>query len=130
MIRIEVYDPAMCCPTGICGPSVDQRLVRFAADLEWLKKQGVEVERFNLAQQPGAFAANPDVRTALVLEGNACLPLIIMDGKLANRGLYPDRQTLASFVGIILTEKDLAGEPLWEIPSLRKVPSSLPGSDS
>lgn len=130
MIRIEVYDPAMCCPTGICGPSVDQKLVRFAADLEWLKKQGVEVNRFNLAQQPGAFAANPDVRTTLALEGNACLPLIIVDGTVASRGLYPNRQTLAAFAGIILTEKDLAGEPLWEIPSLKKVTSSSPGSDS
>jgi hypothetical protein len=44
-MRIEVYDPAMCCSTGVCGPSVDPQLVRFSADLEWLKSQGVSVER-------------------------------------------------------------------------------------
>lgn len=54
MIAVRVFDPAMCCSTGICGPSVDPQLVRFAADLDWLKGQGVSVERFNLSQQPGA----------------------------------------------------------------------------
>ena len=130
MEKMEIFDPPMCCSTGICGPAVDPVLVRFAADLEWLKKQGVEVNRFNLAQQPGAFAANPDVRTTLALEGNACLPFIIVDNTVASRGVYPNRQTLAAFAGIVLTEKDLAGEPLWEIPSLKNVTSSSPGSDS
>ena len=55
-VTIRVFDPAMCCSTGVCGPSVDPELARFAADLDWLKKQGVTVERFNLSQQPAAFA--------------------------------------------------------------------------
>ena len=54
MTAVRVFDPAMCCSTGICGPSVDPELVRFAADLDWLKSQGVSVERFNLSQQPAA----------------------------------------------------------------------------
>ena len=53
MKTIEVFDPAMCCSTGVCVPSVDPALARFAADLDWLGGQGVSVERFNLAQQPG-----------------------------------------------------------------------------
>ncbi len=56
-VTIRVFDPPMCCSTGVCGPSVDPELVRFAADVDWLEKQGVKVERFNLAQQPGAFAS-------------------------------------------------------------------------
>src|SRR5690606_31175046 len=56
MTAVRVFDPAMCCSTGICGPSVDAELVRFAADLDWLKTQGISVERFNLSQQPAAFA--------------------------------------------------------------------------
>ena len=50
MIAVRVFDPAMCCSTGICGPSVDPKLARFAADLDWLKSQGISVERFNLSQ--------------------------------------------------------------------------------
>jgi hypothetical protein len=111
-MKIEIFDPPMCCSTGICGPSVDPALVRFAADLDWLKSKGVTVARDNLAQQPGEFATNPDVRTALTLAGNACLPFIIVDGTVASRGLYPDRQALAAMVGLDLTEKDRAGETL------------------
>ena len=40
---IRVFDPAMCCSTGVCGPSVDPDLARFAADVDWLQKQGVTV---------------------------------------------------------------------------------------
>jgi len=56
--KIEVYDPPMCCSSGVCGPSVAPALPRFAGDLKWLKAQGVEVARHNLAQQPLAFANN------------------------------------------------------------------------
>ena len=37
-VTIRVFDPAMCCSTSVCGPSVDADLARFAADLDWLKK--------------------------------------------------------------------------------------------
>lgn len=129
MQKMEIFDPPMCCSTGICGPSVDPKLVRFAADLDWLKSKGVTVERCNLAQQPGAFAANPEVMTALTLAGNACLPLIVVDGTVASKGLYPNRQALAAFAGIILSEKDLASEPPWEIPSMKNNTCSTSGSN-
>ncbi|HTN04894.1 MAG TPA: arsenic metallochaperone ArsD family protein, partial [Planctomycetaceae bacterium] len=61
MKHVQIYDKPMCCSTGVCGPQVDPVLPRFAADLDWLKSQGHQVERFNLAQQPDAFIANPDV---------------------------------------------------------------------
>ena len=28
--KIEIFDPAMCCSTGICGPSVNENLLRVA----------------------------------------------------------------------------------------------------
>lgn len=62
MLPLRVFDPAMCCSTGVCGPSVDPRLVAFAADLDWLKRHGVSVERYNLAQAPGAFVADAAVK--------------------------------------------------------------------
>jgi hypothetical protein len=98
--KIEVYDPAMCCPTGVCGTSVDPKLVQFAADLAWLKEQGVEVVRFNLAQQPLAFAQNPCVSEALKAQGNDCLPLILVNGLVATRSIYPTREQLASLTGL------------------------------
>ncbi len=100
MKRIEVFDPPMCCSTGVCGPKVDPALVRFAADLHWLANQRIAVERYNLAQQPQAFAANPVVKGALKEHGNACLPLILLDGSIVSRGRYPSRDELAQLSGV------------------------------
>ena len=99
-MKIQVFDPPMCCSTGVCGPSVDPELVRFAADLDWLKRQGVEVERYNLSQQPAAFTGNDVVKTALGKDGNDCLPLTLVDGAVVCKGRYPTRDALAGHAGI------------------------------
>ena len=63
-MKIEVFDPAMCCSTGVCGPSVPPALARFAGDLEWLARKGVDVTRYNLTHEPQAFLASEPARTA------------------------------------------------------------------
>jgi hypothetical protein len=100
MATLQVYDPPLCCPTGVCGPGVDPALARFAADLDWLRSQGVAVERFNLAQQPAAFASRPAVQEALARDGTACLPLVLMEGHVISRGRYPSRADLAAATGL------------------------------
>jgi hypothetical protein len=75
-------------------------LVRFTADLHWLANQRIAVERFNLAQQPQAFAASAVVKTALKERGNECLPLIILDGSIISEGTYPTRDQLARLAGL------------------------------
>lgn len=99
MKKIEIYDPPMCCSTGVCGAEVDSKLIRFASDLAWLEQQGVSVKRFNLAQQPGSFAANSPVAEALKIHGNGCLPLVLVDGAIATRSIYPNREQLAVLAG-------------------------------
>ncbi|NOY94331.1 MAG: arsenite efflux transporter metallochaperone ArsD [Deltaproteobacteria bacterium] len=94
---IQVFDPPLCCSTGVCGPDVDPELVRFAADLEWLAAQGVEVERVNMSQEPGRFAEDPVVARELAARGNACLPLILAAGTVVDRGRYPTREELAAY---------------------------------
>ena len=100
MKTIEVFDPAMCCSTGVCGPSIDPALVRFAADLDWIAAQGVPVERFNLAQQPGAFAERDLVSAALREKGEECLPLVLADRQIVSEAGYPSRAELADWAGI------------------------------
>jgi AhpD family alkylhydroperoxidase len=99
MAKLQVFDPPMCCPTGVCGPEVDPALVRFASDLEWLKSSGVEVERFNLAQEPAAFVKSPVVSEAIRGRDDG-LPLILVDGKIAAQGSYPSREVLAELAGL------------------------------
>ncbi len=92
--NLRVYDPPMCCSTGVCGPNVDPALVRFAADLKWLEGQGVSVDRYNLAQQPMAFAENEVVRARITDDGEKALPLVLVDGKVVASGAYPSREEL------------------------------------
>ena len=100
MANIQIYDPALCCSTGVCGVEVDQALVSFAADLSWAKQHGAQLERFNLAQQPLAFAENATVRGFLERSGQEALPLILVDGEVALAGRYPNRAELARWAGI------------------------------
>ncbi|OGA28007.1 MAG: transcriptional regulator [Betaproteobacteria bacterium RIFCSPLOWO2_02_FULL_65_24] len=100
MTTIQVFDPALCCSTGVCGVEVDQQLVTFAADLEWARQNGAQVERFNLAQQPLAFAESLVVKGFLERSGMEALPLILVDGEVALAGRYPNRIELVRWAGI------------------------------
>lgn len=100
MTSIQIFDPALCCSTGVCGVEVDQALVSFAADVDWAKQSGAQIERFNLAQQPLAFAENATVKAFLERSGQEALPLILVDGEVVLAGRYPNRAELARWAGI------------------------------
>ena len=105
MTTIQVFDPALCCSTGVCGVDVDQQLVGFSADVDWAKQNGAQIERFNLAQQPLAFAETPIVKSFLERSGAEALPLILVDGEVALAGRYPNRAELARWIGIAQAEE-------------------------
>lgn len=104
MKTIQVFDPALCCNTGVCGVDADQSLVIFAADVEWAKQSGAHIERFNLSQQPMAFAENAIVKGLLERTGQTALPVTLVDGQLVLAGRYPSRKDLARWA-------DLTGQP-------------------
>ncbi len=98
MKLIQVFDPALCCSTGVCGVDVDQALVSFSADVEWAKQSGAHIQRFNLAKQPLDFAGNNVVKNFLERSGQEGLPLILVDGEIALAGRYPSRAELIRWV--------------------------------
>lgn len=100
MSSIQIFDPALCCNTGVCGVDTDEQLVKFAADMDWARKGGAAIERFNLAQQPLVFAQNATVKAFLERSGQEALPLILVDGEVALAGRYPSRQELARWAGL------------------------------
>lgn len=108
MPNIQIFEPALCCSTGVCGVDVDQTLVTFTADVAWLKEQGGQIERFNLAQQPMTFADNPVVSAFLLNSGAESLPLTLVDNQMVLAGRYATRQELARWAKIDLPE---AGKP-------------------
>lgn len=104
MTGIQIFDPALCCSSGVCGADVDQQLIDFAADVDWAKQQGAQIERFNLAQQPVVFAENPVVKSFLERSGAEALPAVLVDGALSLAGRYPSRDELARWAGLDTAE--------------------------
>ena len=100
MTRIEVFDPPMCCSTGVCGPDPDDQLARFSADLDWLTHRGVEVRRYNLLQEPAAFTANEQVRQIVDATDGDGLPVVMVDGRVVSQQEYPTRERLAELAGL------------------------------
>ena len=97
---IEVFDPAMCCSTGVCGPDVDDALAEFANDVKWLKSQGIDVKRYNLGQEPEAFKSNPAVLSRLKQAGSDILPLIFVNEVMVSESGYPNRKQLMEWTSI------------------------------
>jgi hypothetical protein len=102
MSAVRVYEPALCCNTGVCGPDVDQALVSFTADLAFLADQGADIARHNLANDPMAFASDETVRAFLQVAGSEGLPLTTVDGVTVMTGTYPSREQLTRFTGLSL----------------------------
>ena len=100
MSKIEVFEPALCCATGVCGDDVDQQLVTFSADMDFVRSRGGDITRYNLASEPQSFAGNEDVKAFLHVSGSAGLPLVLVDGVTAMTGRYPDRLQLAIWAGL------------------------------
>lgn len=97
---IRVFEPAMCCDTGVCGPDIDESLVNFTADLDYLRASGVDIERHNLASDPGAFVNNLVASQFLRVVGSSGLPLVLVDDVTVATGRYPDRSELARLAGL------------------------------
>lgn len=98
MKTIQVYDPPMCCATGVCGPQVDPALPAFAGFLSQARQRGCAVERFNLTQEPVAFLENEVVKAVLDGEGVDGLPVILIDGQVALKGRYPGEAQRAAWL--------------------------------
>ena len=97
--RVELFEPAMCCQTGVCGPSVDQQLIDVRENVRWAQAQGAEVTRHNLSSDPDAFVSNPKVTGLMAAFGEAVLPVLVVDGDIAVHGRYPSREELAELLG-------------------------------
>ncbi|KPB05257.1 arsenite efflux transporter metallochaperone ArsD [Bacillus sp. CHD6a] len=104
MPKIEIYDPAMCCATGVCGPSVDPELTRVASAVYSLQQKGVQITRYNLGSEPEPFVTNQLVNDLLMEKGPDCLPVVLVDGKVRKVSDYPTNEEFAEWTGIKVEE--------------------------
>jgi hypothetical protein len=100
MSKMEIYDPAMCCSTGVCGPSVNPELIRVASVIENLKKAGTEVKRHNLSSAPQDFVSNTMVNQELNRKGAGVLPITVVDGEIVKEAGYPSNEEFANWLGV------------------------------
>jgi hypothetical protein len=100
MSKVEIFDPALCCPTGVCGPSVNPDLTRVATAIFLLEKKGFEMKRYNLGTEPAVFVENKEVNHVLHEKGPDSLPVTLVDGKIAKMGIYPTNEEFAEWFGI------------------------------
>jgi hypothetical protein len=98
--KIEIFDPALCCPTGVCGTDVDPELTRIARDVATLQNKGHDVIRYNLAQNAEPYVLNSDIGMLLEAEGVDALPATVVDGKVVKTHNYPTKTELASWLNI------------------------------
>ena len=89
MSKMCIYEPALCCETGLCGVNVDPELLRVSTVLNTLKNEGVEIERFNLNSAPMEFVKNNIVNQYLNDKGVEGLPVVTLDGDIVIEGRYP-----------------------------------------
>jgi hypothetical protein len=93
-MTVEVFDPELCCTTGVCGPAPDPELIRMAEALDRLAASGVKVARYQLSRQPTMFMANQTVYQKLLGEGTTALPMVAVDGVVHWSGRYPTYEEL------------------------------------
>lgn len=105
MKKIQIFDPAMCCTTGVCGPSIDPELMRVATVISSLQENGVDIKRYGLASEPQEFIANKIINTILQEEGADLLPITLVDGEVAKTKEYPTNEELNKWLGIEIKTK-------------------------
>ena len=109
MKKIEIFEQAMCCPTGLCGPSIDPELLRMSFIMNNIKNAQVDAVRFNLTNDPQVFVENKQVNELLMTDGIDSLPATFVDGELVLKGIYPATAQFAEWSG--LSEEELLEKP-------------------
>lgn len=100
MKKMIIFDPAMCCSTGVCGPSVNPELLRVATILNSLKNRGIVIERYNLTSNPQAFIDNKQINQLLNSKGIEVLPITMVDENVVKIGSYPTNEEFCSLLEI------------------------------
>jgi hypothetical protein len=91
---VEFFDPPMCCPTGLCGPTLDQTLLDLNEMILALQREHVRVERYQMASSPNAFLSNDEVMKLVREKQMEALPIIVVRGRIIKVGAYPSAEEI------------------------------------
>lgn len=93
---IEIFDPPMCCSTGLCGPALDQTLLDVNEMVMTLQRENLRVERYQMTSNPNAFLGNAEVMSLVREKQMEALPIIVVRGKVIKVGAYPSMDEIRS----------------------------------
>src|SRR5512144_1171341 len=96
--EVEMFDPPMCCPTGLCGPTLDQTLLDVSEMILALQAEGLAVARYQMTSQPQAFTSNPDVMRLVREQQMAALPITVVRGQVVKVGAYPTLNEVKTYL--------------------------------
>lgn len=100
MKKMIIFEPAMCCSTGVCGPAVNPDLLRISTVLNKLKNKGIVVERYNLTSSPQAFVENNTINQLLNSDGIEILPVTIVEGEVFKTKQYPTNSEFSKLLEV------------------------------
>jgi hypothetical protein len=94
--EVEIFDSPMCCPTGICGPTIDQTLLDLNEMVLALQAQGIVVERYQMTSHPNAFLNNAEVMKLVLEKQMEALPITVVRGKVIKTQAYPSLEEVST----------------------------------
>ena len=86
---VEIFDPPLCCPTGLCGPVLDTTLVDLGEALLAVESGGHSVVRRQMASEPREFMRNPEVYALIKARNLEVLPITVVRGRIVKTDAYP-----------------------------------------
>jgi hypothetical protein len=88
---VAIFDPPLCCPTGLCGPTLDQTLLDVNELVQALQAASVGVARYQMTAHPHIFLKHPDVMRLVRERGMDAFPITVVAGQVIKVGTYPTR---------------------------------------
>lgn len=93
-----IYESAMCCSSGVCGPNPDKSLIELQDALDKLKAMDCEVERYSITQSPNKFRENPAIIKLIQEQQIKALPITTFAGRIIKVGSYPSIAELVEYL--------------------------------
>lgn len=104
MNTLKIYEPALCCATGVCGPSVDPELLRVTMLVNQIKTNGGQIERYNLKDNPMVFVTEKKINDLLNSEGITALPITTLNDEVIKTGAYLSDEEMLEHLNIQIKE--------------------------
>ncbi|MCX6079985.1 MAG: arsenite efflux transporter metallochaperone ArsD [Chloroflexi bacterium] len=101
-VDVELFDPPMCCPSGLCGPALDQTLLDVNEMVMTLQRENLRVERYQLASHPNAYLGNPEVMKLVREKQMEALPIIVVRGRVIKVGAYASLAEIKAALGVAI----------------------------